>query len=359
MLPLLLSLLWLGVCCLAAPPVLPARQAGADQDDGLPRLVVYFQTTHDQNNNPISMLPLVKEKGIALTHLIVSALHVNEKGEVHLNDYPPGDAHFYTLWNETEVMKRAGVIVMGMVGGAAPGSFGRATLDGPDETFGHYYDQLRTVIEQHGLEGLDIDVEEPMSRAGIARLVRRLRSDFGPAFVVSLAPVASALLPDGPNLSGFSYRELERDAPGAVDFYNAQFYSGFGSMASPRDYEGAVAAGWAPARVVAGQLTSPANGHGYVSDAQLNATVRALRARHGQIGGVMGWEYFNGEPGGEAEPWRWARVMTEVLRPGRVPRINVTEADVRVLERAYLDSVGGGAAGLPPAAVSYRALASR
>lgn len=64
----------------------------------LPRLVIYFQTTHDEDGNPISMLPLVTEKNIALTHLIVCSFHINLDGEIHLNDYPPSDSMFNTLW---------------------------------------------------------------------------------------------------------------------------------------------------------------------------------------------------------------------------------------------------------------------
>lgn len=65
----------------------------------LPRLVIYFQTTHDAEGNPISMLPLVTEQNIALTHLIVCSFHINLDGEIHLNDYPPDNPLFYTLWN--------------------------------------------------------------------------------------------------------------------------------------------------------------------------------------------------------------------------------------------------------------------
>lgn len=194
----------------------------------LPRLVIYFQTTHDADGNPISMLPLVTEQNIALTHLIVCSLHINPGGEIHLNDYPPGDPHFSTLWNETAVMQGAGVRVMGMVGGAASGSFAAATLDSADDaTFEYYYGQLHDVVVRYGLQGVDLDVEESMSQSGITRLVRRLYGDFGHEFTITLAPVASALYSGG-NLSGFEYGELETATVAAsglemIDFYNAQF----------------------------------------------------------------------------------------------------------------------------------------
>lgn len=195
----------------------------------VPRLVIYFQTTHDSaTGEPISMLPLITELNIALTHLIVCSFHINVGSEIHLNDYPPYYPLFSTLWNETLVMKEAGVKVMGMIGGAAPGSFDSTTLDSSDEaTFEHYYGQLRDVIVQYGLQGMDLDVEQYMSQTGITRLVSRLHADFGDDFIITLAPVASALTNQG-NLSGFDYGTLETEARSAtgqdmIDFYNAQF----------------------------------------------------------------------------------------------------------------------------------------
>ncbi|KAH6603823.1 coagulation factor 5 8 type domain [Trichoderma cornu-damae] len=309
-----------------------------DEPTDLPRLIIYFQTTHDENNYPISMLPLIYEKGIALTHLIVCSFHINQGGVVHLNDFPPDDPHFYTLWNETMTMKEAGVTVMGMVGGAAPGSFNSQTLDSTDSaTFEHYYGQLRDVIVDFELEGMDIDVEQPMSQSGINRLISRLRADFGPDFLITLAPVASALA-NRSNLSGFNYKTLQSAQGASIDWYNAQFYSGFGSMESTKDYDRVVANGFAPETVVAGQLTTP-EGAGWIPTGRLNSTIVSLVDEYGQIGGVMGWEYFNSLPGGTAEPWEWAQIVTEILRPDLVPDMKITREDAERLQSAYEASV--------------------
>jgi hypothetical protein len=266
--------------------------------------VLYYQTTHDPFGRPISVLPLVTEKHIALTHLIVCSFHINYGGIVHLNDHPPQSPLFYTLWNETRVMQAAGVKVMGMVGGATPGAFTRSTLDSADvQTFDGYYSQLRNVIAAYRLDGLDIDVEQRMSQQGITRLVRRLRQDFGPDFIITQAPAASALLRSDGALSGFSYQQLENEVGADIAFYNTQFYNGLGSMASADTFASIVDAGWPPTKIVAGQLTSPANGGGFVPHEQLNKTVMELRGRYGEIGGIMGWEYFNSAPGGRARPW--------------------------------------------------------
>lgn len=287
----------------------------------LPRLVIYFQTTHNHTTGePISMLPLITEKGIALTHLIVCSFHLgNSDGVIHLNDYPPDAPLFSTLWNETVIMQQAGVKVMGMVGGAAPGSFNQTTLDSTNSTaFEFYYGQLAGVIRKYNLQGMDLDVEQYMSQAGIARLVARLNSDFGDEFIITLAPVASALR-DGSNLSGFNYKDLEADTIAQstgepmIDFMNAQFYNGFGTLNTPTDFEAVVEAGWPPSYIIAGQLTN--TGFGPTDFVTLSQTVTTLMHEFGNIGGIMGWEYFNSMPGDTDAPWEWAQEMTAILRP--------------------------------------------
>jgi chitinase len=324
----------------------------AQEPTDLPRLVIYYQTTHDASGNPISMLPLVTEKNIALTHLIICSFHINLDSEIHLNDYPPSDPHFATVWSEARVLADAGVRIMGMIGGAASGSFTTQTLDAPEANsaaFEHYYGQLRDVIRQFGLQGMDLDVEQSMSQAGITRLVRRLAQDFGPDFVITLAPVASALR-NGGNLSGFDYEDLEAAVGSEIGFYNAQFYNGFGSMASTAAFDGVVGNGWRADKIVVGQITTPDNGGQYVGFDVLNRTIGQLRGKYGEIGGVMGWEYFNSKPGGTAEPWEWAQEMTEILRPEGRFDLRITMETAEELERAWRTSVvqgdGEGVSGL-------------
>ncbi|CAK7239444.1 MAG: hypothetical protein STHCBS139747_000875 [Sporothrix thermara] len=348
----------------------------------LPRLVVYFQTTHDSaTGEPISMLPLITEKGIALTHLIVCSFHIGQPATattaatpLHLNDYPPSDARFTTLWQEAAMLQAAGVRVMGMVGGAAAGSFTTSTLDSTDEDlYEAAYGQLHDAIAAYGLQGMDLDVEQSMSQAGITRLVQRLKSDFGPAFEVTLAPVASALRPDGAgaNLSGFSYATLatataSTDSAGdGISFYNAQFYNGFGSLATPADYEAIVSPTeslWTTDQVLLGEITAPSEGSGYIAPGTLNATVVALRDFYGPdkpLGGIMGWEYFDSAPGGTSAPWQWAQDMTAILRPGLTPALSVTVHDAKRLKVAYEASAvanGGRISAAAASSINYMAL---
>ncbi|KXJ92939.1 glycoside hydrolase superfamily, partial [Microdochium bolleyi] len=165
----------------------------AQQPGGAPRLILYHQTTHDPSGNLISILPLITTPAIALSHLIIAAIHINEDPDgLTLNDLPPSHPHFASTWAELRIAQASGIKVLGMLGGAAKGSYTR--LDKDELTFERYYLPLHAMITERSLDGLDLDVEEPMSLAGVIRLIDRLRADFGPDFLITLAPVAAALL---------------------------------------------------------------------------------------------------------------------------------------------------------------------
>ncbi|EUC31104.1 glycoside hydrolase family 18 protein [Bipolaris zeicola 26-R-13] len=287
-----------------------------------PRLIVYHQTFHDSQGNYHSLLPLVTNN-TGITHVIIAAIHLNEgAGNITLNDHRPDDTRYDQLWGEVNWLQGSGVKVLGMLGGAAKGSYER--LSGDDESFEAYYTPLHAIISRYKLSGLDLDVEEEIALSTITRLISRLRADFGPAFLITLAPVATALVPDPkipahlrpprpmlasgpspnplhptlPHLSGFSYPELECSVFGReVAWYNTQFYCGWGDAASILWYDAIVAAGWKPERVVMGVVTNPGNGAGHVSLATLRQNCAVLRDKYRNVGkgfgGVMGWEYFN------------------------------------------------------------------
>ena len=99
-----------------------------------PRLIVYHQTYHDSAGNYHSLLPLLTNN-TGITHVIVAALHLNEgPGNITLNDHRPDDKRFDQLWGEVAWLQGSGVKVLGMLGGAAKGTFER--LGGDDENVG-------------------------------------------------------------------------------------------------------------------------------------------------------------------------------------------------------------------------------
>jgi chitinase len=272
------------------------------------RVVVYYQTQY-YNGTYVSPKALT-DNNTGVTNVLVGAIHL-DPDVVHLNDDPPESPKFTRMWADLHAMQAQGVKVSAFVGGAAQGSFQRLDTD-----FDTYYPRLKNLVTTYGLDGLDLDVEENMSQAGINRLIDQLTTDFGPDFIITLAPVAPALSGGG-NLSGFDYETLERDRGSKIDWYNAQFYCGWGSMAKTNDYDKIVKRGvFAPDKVVAGVVTNSANCGGYVPLSTLKNTLGQLVAKYPTFGGVDGWEYFNSDPGGTAAPWQWAREMTSAMSVG-------------------------------------------
>ncbi|KAH8733803.1 glycoside hydrolase superfamily [Ilyonectria robusta] len=300
----------LHIFCFRHSPTMPPLPSSTSH---LPRIVTYYQTHHDSAGNPISVLPLITQPGIALTHIIVAAIHINEHPDkITLNNDHPSHPRFQTLWAEMRVLQASGIKVLGMLGGAAKGSYQR--LDGDESQFERYYRPVRDMIREHGLDGLDLDVEEEMSLNGIVRLIDRLRTDFGPDFIITLAPVAMALLDFTKNLSGFDYEALEVMRGRDIAWYNTQFYCGWGDVRTPLMYDYMIRKGWPPEKVVVGLVTSPANGAGFVHWNPLGMVLTTLLGRYSKFGGVMGWEYFNSMPGGNERPWEWAKEMTTLMR---------------------------------------------
>jgi chitinase len=276
------------------------------------RVILYYQT---QFNGSTYVSPLgLTRNNTGVTQVIVGAVHLNQIGgqfaPVHLNDHPPADARFRQMWADLKTMQGQGVQVLAMVGGAAPGSFTRL-----DTEFSRYYPLLRDMIRTFGLNGVDLDVEERMSLAGVERVIDALRADFGSGFVITLAPVATALSGGG-NLSGFNYEQLYRDRAGSIAWFNAQMYNGWGSVANTSSYDRIISRGLIPAdKILAGALTNPGNGgSGYVAPSALQSTIRSLIAKYPTFGGVDGWEYFNSMPGGTAAPWQWASAVSSAMR---------------------------------------------
>lgn len=289
---------------------LTVSTAQADSTAAGQRLVVYYQTQYQGDAQEyVSPVPLADN---GATDVLVAAIHLNDAGSEHpvtLNDHAPEDSRYDQMWQDLKTVQDKGTRVLGMVGGAAPGTFQRLDTD-----FDTYYPLLRDTIREHGLDGVDLDVEEEMSLPGVERVIDALRADFGADFLITLAPVATALSGGG-NLSGFDYDELYADRGGDIAWFNTQFYCGWGLLDGTGDYDAVIDHGTVPAdKVVAGTITNPANcGSGYVDMDTLKSTIGELKQKYPDFGGIMGWEYFNSLPGDTAEPWLWAKEVSGAL----------------------------------------------
>lgn len=298
------------------PPIPPATSSALP--GWRPRIVCYQQTYHDSDEY-VSLLPLITNGAPAVTHLILSAIHVNsDPNNLTLNDHPPDDPRYTQLWDEAMVLQDSGIKVMAMLGGAAKGSFARldyseSRSDIPFARFEAYYRPLRDMLRQYNFDGLDLDVEEEMSLPGVVHLIDRLKADFGQDFIITLAPVATALMPARPHLSGFDYRLLEAARGSSIAWYNTQFYNGWGGIEAPWAYDEIIRAGWRPEKVVAGMLTNPRHGgSGYVLLQQTAMVLSYLTEKYPGFGGVMGWEYWASLPS-EMNCWQWAWCMRLML----------------------------------------------
>jgi hypothetical protein len=191
-----------------------------------------------------------------------------------------------------------------------------------------------------------------MSLDAIQRVIKQLKDDIGPDFIISLAPVYTAMLPRSSsfygittrklnatllpepdpimrafcaarnvatrrNLSGFDYVELESSWAGKlISFYNVQFYNGWGDPCERGAYARMINAGWNSEKLVLGVLTNPGNGHAHRRVNELVPVIQELRRTLGdKFGGVMGWEYFNAlhEEKHSEGPWEWVKAIGEAL----------------------------------------------
>lgn len=263
----------------------------------------------------MSPLPLLH----LITHLVLAAFHLNANLPIKLalNDNAPDDAYYDQMWKD--IVQHNGVKIIGMLGGAAPGSYDCLT---PDQ-FDTFYPLLRDMIRTYHLDGMDLDVEQAVSLDDIVHLITQLKKDFGPRFIITLAPVASALL-EGANISGFDYIQLEQKVGHLIGWYHAQFYSGFGTVFPDDQYINITqfGTGLDPSRLVATVLTNDADGYGYVDPDEVASSMKALTAKFGsKFGGVAGWEYFNSLPA-PGKPWQWAVLMKSTMQswPGHAKR---------------------------------------
>ena len=282
-----------------------------------PRIQLYHQTLHfPSTGKPVSLLPLVSKVPPHIhPHLVlaIGAIHLNNLPAPHLtvNDTLATDPCHITLLTELPYLRNAGITITAMLGGAAQGTFARLDLGQKDWNI--YYKLLSDFLHAWHFDGVDLDVEEDMTLSGMVRLIWQLRADFGPDFVITQAPVAAALQ-GRPHLSGFNYDALEAAISNELEWYNAQFYCGWGSFADGGRSVGEILGrGWDPSKVVVGVLTNPQNGDGYVELDGVMAGLKGWGERG--IGGVAAWEIFNALPGGEDPEawWEWVQHVAESL----------------------------------------------
>jgi hypothetical protein len=271
---------------------------GRDADD--PKVIAFYQTIYETDAAGVRQYVDPTPLTGSATDVNMGAIHLNDDGSLHVNDIPADHPELVRMWDDLHAMQDDGVRVSAFVGGAAAGTYRNLATD-----FDRFYPILRDFLSTYELDGVDLDIEEPFSLEDTVHLVRTLRADFGEDFVITLTPVATDLAGQTGFSGGFSYAELEAVAGDDIDWYNGQFYCGWGDLRSTATFDAVVANGFTPGRVVAGTVTNPGNCGGYVEPATLDATLSDLVEAYPTFGGVFGWEYFNslGHDGGGRETW--------------------------------------------------------
>ncbi|WP_369372088.1 glycosyl hydrolase family 18 protein [Promicromonospora sp. Populi] len=290
----------LALAAAAGPAASASEQAPLATANADHRVIAFYQTIYETGSDGVRRYVDPKPLLGSVTDVNVGAIHLNSDASLTVNDIPASHSELGVMWDDLETMQNQGVTVSAFVGGAAQGTYRYLRED-----FNRFYPVLRDFLRTYGLDGVDLDIEETFSLADTIHLVNTLRADFGPDFVITLTPVATDMAGRSSFSGGFSYAELERQAGSQIDWYNTQFYCGWGSLANTTVYNQILANGFTPGRVVAGTVTNPANCSGYVSWSTFDSTVGSLVAAHPDFGGVFGWEYFNsvGYNGGGRASW--------------------------------------------------------
>jgi hypothetical protein len=298
---LLAALTVLALVLVGAQPA-AARRPGRRLLRAHDRVIAYYQTIYTTAEDGTTTYVDPKPLRRVATDINLGAIHLNDDRSLHVNDVTADDPSLRRVWRDLHRLRRRGVRINVFVGGAAQGSYRNLA-----EEFDIYYPILRDFLTTYRLDGVDLDIEETYSIDDAVMLITALRRDFGPRFTITLTPVAQDLAGETDFSGGFSYAELERRAGFMINWYNTQFYCGWGDLASTEMYDKVLANGFAPSRIVAGTVTNPVNCRGYVDPPTLRKVLRKLNRRHPGFGGVFGWEYFNALGPNDSGPAGWYR----------------------------------------------------
>ena len=226
-------------------------------------------------------------------HLIISSIHFGDNN-IYLNDNDPDDEKFKQLWEETESLPEKGVHISCMVGGAG-GAFTELFSN-----FDVYYKKLSNfLISKPWIQGINLDVEETVTMENIKKLISKIRGDFGENFLISMAPVSSAVENDQPGMGGFVYKDLFNSTEGKmIDFLNCQCYDSF----SLETYKNIIDNGYPEDKVVMGMMS------GQFTDDSFVSVIHDIKEKYPDVGGFYDWEYLDAPPN-KNDPSEWAKLV--------------------------------------------------
>jgi hypothetical protein len=243
------------------------------------RIIYYYQTFI-----PLSLILFTNP---FVTHIHLSSIHFGVNNDsspyIHLNDFPPNNTKFDEVWKHLEISRQNNIKNILMIGGAG-GAYKYLFSD-----FNTYYKLLFDVIVKYPIDGIDLDIEEPVKLNDVKMLIRKIRLDFGKDFIISMAPVSFALKSNISGLGNFSYKELYNSDEGKfIDYFNGQFYGDYNF----NSYQKVINNNYPPNKIVMGMLSEDVfNNFCYTYN-----VVKNLSNTYKNFGGVFIWEYYNAPP---------------------------------------------------------------
>lgn len=266
------------------------------------RVILYYQTF-------VGLSDVLKNSQY-VTHIHLSAVHFGNNPDnspyIHLNDHNPDDPIFDNVWTDMNEAHMKGIKIVLMIGGA--GSAFTQLFSNYDV----YFKILCDTIKQYPcICGVDLDVEEYVELTDIRRLIVDINDEFGTDFIIAMAPLGSSLMDDEPGMGGFSYKTLYKTPEGQrINYFNGQFYGGSFGI---NTYEEAINNGYPPNKVVMGMESWD-----YSPSTFSNAltTVRTLKSKYPDFGGVFDWEYFDTPPDTDDHS-QWAVEMYKAIYPSK------------------------------------------
>ena len=274
---------------------------------------------------------------------------------IHVNDMPLDDTNFTPLYSEIDSLKKYGVKVLMMLGGAGANyphgdeqgvdGFGYKYNNNtwgvlwPSETEGIqlygnttmdslYYSMVLNTLTTYQFDGIGLDFEtRDVKLEQVVELIQNLKKDYqtamGRELFVSLTPVANGLC-TGDGIGG--YQTIYSEMGGEIDGFNGQFYNGFGTVTTDSTgvsfspgYVDVINATWNyqqqsysfPAKeVILGAEISSLDSDSYQ---EYRSTGSSLAMKYPHFGGVFAWTYTDIIPGQTTVSAKWAEDMYKAI----------------------------------------------
>lgn len=260
------------------------------------RIIYYYQTF-------VGLRPILDQNPIKVTHIHLSSFHFgldsNNEPYIHLNDFPPDNEQFKTVWEEIKEARQKGIKVLFMIGGAG-GAYGALFSN-----FEVYYNLLIKTIKQFPyIDGIDLDIEEDVDIKNVIMMIERLKQNFGNDFIISMAPLAGSLMMNNPGMGGFIYKTLYNVLGKSITYFNGQFYGDF----SLNSYDIIMENGYPQEKVVMGMLS------GDIDMKDACSIISNVKKKYPNFGGVFVWEYCNAPPDPNHHE-KWSEQIYNAINP--------------------------------------------